>query len=99
MIKEEFVSEDKNVVKLIHDDGVESVWKFNSSCGGTKNNKAVLFVSSSFGCSVGCNFCWLTQNDVKYKKISQETFIRNYLKTHRRIFIRFENNSFSFCVI
>ena len=50
MIKEEFVSEDKNVVKLIHDDGVESVWKFNSSCDGTKNDKAVLFVSSSFGC-------------------------------------------------
>lgn len=97
MIKEEFVSEDKNVVKLIHDDGVESVWKFNSSCDGTNNEKAVLFVSSSFGCSVGCEFCWLTQNDVKYKKISQETFIRNIKDSLRWLYDwGFEFESYNF---
>lgn len=80
MITEEYISNDKQVIKLIHDDGTESTWKFNQTCDGKeRNNKAVLFVSVSYGCAVKCRFCWLTAKKIPYKKINDRDIRRNII--------------------
>ena len=83
-------SKDNKVTKYIHGDGSETVVKTESSCGNEidkdtgevkiveKNrNKFSVFISSSYGCPLGCKFCYLTNNGSKYTKLSNDQIISN----------------------
>lgn len=75
---ETYKSKDGAVTKFVHDDGSETVLKFDQSCEGTtKKNKAVFFISSSIGCEQGCKFCFLTQKKYPYIPLSSSEIVAN----------------------
>ena len=83
-------SKDSKVTKYVHEDGSETVIKTNNSCsneidkqtGKVKviekdRNKFSMFISSSYGCPLGCKFCYLTNRDIKFRKLSSSQIIEN----------------------
>jgi adenine C2-methylase RlmN of 23S rRNA A2503 and tRNA A37 len=79
-ILEKFASEDGNTIKYIHLDGSENTLKIGLSCSGDQTidrRKAVIFLSSSVGCSQGCKFCFLTEKGYTYKAIPTQDVINN----------------------
>ena len=90
MEKEVFVSDDDLVLKVIHEDGSETSVKCVSSCDTIRNpvtgelefnnverNKFSVFASSSRGCFMNCNFCYLTIKSCDYKKLQEEQILNN----------------------
>ena len=87
---EEFRSDDNLVGKYIHDDGSETAIKCVSSCDTVRdpatgqlhrNNvdrrKYSIFVSSSVGCYMSCNFCYLTLKGSRYGKLAKDRIVAN----------------------
>lgn len=90
MEKEVFVSDDDLVLKVIHEDGSETAVKTVSSCDTIRNpvtgelefnnierNKFSVFGSSSRGCFMNCNFCYLTVKNCEYTKLRREQIYNN----------------------
>jgi len=81
-MKKLLISDDKTVVKVVHDDDSETAIKTVSSCdttitengdfvlNETNRNKFSMFVSNSAGCFMKCNFCYLTLKEMKHKPLS-----------------------------
>ena len=76
--------------KFIHNDGSETAIKAVTSCdnimdpergiinvGNVDRNKYSVFISTSVGCYMKCNFCHLTLKNGKYKKLLSESIIDN----------------------
>jgi len=87
---EVFRSDDNTVGKYIHNDLSETSIKCVSSCdtivdpatGLFYNNsidrkKYTVFVSSSVGCFMNCNFCYLTIKNSAYGKIAEQQLLKN----------------------
>lgn len=87
---EDFRTDDNLVGKYIHADGSETAIKCVSSCDTVRdpatgklhrNNvdrrKYSIFVSSSVGCYMACNFCYLTLKGSKYAKLEKERILAN----------------------
>jgi adenine C2-methylase RlmN of 23S rRNA A2503 and tRNA A37 len=87
---ESFRNYDNSIGKYIHDDDSESCIKMVSSCDTIidpvtgkfhKNNidrqKYSIFVSSSVGCFMKCEFCYLTIKNSRYAKIVKNQLIDN----------------------
>ena len=83
-------TDDKKVVKFIHDDGSETCiktvysidYKPNPDTGKvdifiTDRNKYSVFVSASQGCPMNCSFCYLTIDDVPFKKLTYDQIVNN----------------------
>jgi adenine C2-methylase RlmN of 23S rRNA A2503 and tRNA A37 len=83
-------SSDNMITKYVHLDGSETIIKSNSSCSNALNletgsidilpierNKFSVFISSSYGCPLGCKFCYLTSKKTPYVKLSNEQIIEN----------------------
>jgi adenine C2-methylase RlmN of 23S rRNA A2503 and tRNA A37 len=72
-IVEVYKNKEEDVFKYMHLNGVENCLKISKNCTYSavvkENNKAVLFVSSSYGCQQGCKFCYLTSKKIGYKRI------------------------------
>ena len=90
MDREVFVSDDDLVVKIIHEDGSETSIKTVSSCDTIRNpvtgelefnnierNKYSVFASSSRGCFMNCNFCYLTIKNCEYQKLTEDQIFNN----------------------
>lgn len=79
-IKKKLISYDGQTIKYVHFDGSENTIKIGQSCSGDQKidrKKAVLFVSSSVGCTQGCRFCFLTEKGMAYKSLSAKDIIKN----------------------
>lgn len=85
------VSADKLVTKYIHNDKSETCiktvpsleYRFNGD-GGVEMNavdrgKFSLFLSDSAGCPMSCKFCYLTLDDMPFKKVQNDAVINNGL--------------------
>lgn len=86
-----YTSEDKNVIKIVHDNGAETAVKYLSSCEDQhKNinkdnfkpvlvdgNKYTVFVSSSVGCPYKCKFCFLNIKKFPYYKLTDNEIFEN----------------------
>lgn len=82
-------SKDNKVSKFIHDDGSETCIKTVDSARYEKDedgkvkvysenrNKYSVFVSTSAGCPMACKFCYLTIDDVRFKKLKWESVVDN----------------------
>lgn len=81
---------DGTVSKYIHEDGSETAIKLVKSIQSIFNpitnkietresdrNKYSIFISSSVGCFMKCQFCHLTIKDSKYIKITEEQVLNN----------------------
>ena len=90
MEQETFISNDDLVLKIIHSDGSETSVKTVSSCDTIRNpvtgelefnnierNKYSIFASSSRGCFMSCNFCYLTIKGCDYKKLEEAQILQN----------------------
>lgn len=90
MERETFISDDDLVLKTIHVDGSETSIKTVSSCDTIRNpvtgelefnnverNKYSVFASSSRGCFMNCNFCYLTIKNCNYMKLNEHGVLRN----------------------
>lgn len=90
MEREVFISDDDLVVKVVHEDGSETAIKTVSSCDTIRNpvtgelefnnierNKYSVFASSSRGCFMNCNFCYLTIKNCEYSKLSADQILEN----------------------
>lgn len=88
---EVYKTKDNKVSKYIHDDGSETAIKTVNSCGNIFNkitnkiepievdrNKYTVFISSSVGCPVGCEFCYLSSKDIPYYKLKPNQIIENF---------------------
>ena len=81
-ILEIYRSKDKHVTKYVHVDGTETAIKttpkqeFGGSYGKVYN-KFNIFISSSYGCPVGCKFCYLTTKKCKYIPIDSYNIYNN----------------------
>ena len=87
---ESFRSDDNTVGKYIHEDNSETAIKNVSSCdtildpatgkfhyNNVDRQKYSIFISSSVGCFMKCNFCYLTVKHSKYAKISKDRLLNN----------------------
>jgi len=87
---EDYTTQDKQVVKYVHNDGSETAIKTVSSCDNILNqatgeiepikvdrNKFSCFISSSVGCPIGCKFCYLTVKNFPYVELSKESIYQN----------------------
>ncbi len=91
-MKDLLVSDDKTVVKIVHDDHSETAIKTISSCDthmeedGTftlnesDRNKYSVFVSDSAGCYMKCQFCYLTLKNMKFRKIDGLSLFDNLVE-------------------
>ena len=90
MEQETFISDDDLVLKTIHKDGSETSIKTVSSCDTIRNpvtgkldfnnverNKYSVFASSSRGCFMNCNFCYLTIKECDYNKLEENQILQN----------------------
>lgn len=90
MERETFISDDDLVLKTIHEDGSETSVKTVSSCDTIRNpvtgelefnnverNKYSVFASSSRGCFMNCNFCYLTIKGCDYAKLEEAQILQN----------------------
>lgn len=81
-MKTRLISDDRTVMKIVHDDNSETAIKTVSSCdthltedgefelNETDRNKYSIFISDSAGCYMKCQFCYLTLKNMKYSKIA-----------------------------
>jgi len=81
-VKKRLISDEKTVMKIVHDDNSETAIKTVSSCdttmtedgkfelNETDRNKYSIFISDSTGCYMKCQFCYLTLKNMKYSKIN-----------------------------
>jgi adenine C2-methylase RlmN of 23S rRNA A2503 and tRNA A37 len=87
---EAFRSDNNTVGKYVHDDGSETAIKCVSSCdtildpitgrfyaNNVDRQKYSIFISSSVGCFMKCNFCYLTIKNSPYKKIATDRLRAN----------------------
>lgn len=87
---EDFRSDDNLVGKYIHADGSETAIKCVSSCDTVRDpatgrlhrntvdrRKYSIFVSSSVGCYMSCNFCYLTLKRSRYGKLKKDRIVAN----------------------
>jgi adenine C2-methylase RlmN of 23S rRNA A2503 and tRNA A37 len=85
---EVYRTKDNSVAKYVHDDGSETSIKTSvESCGGTYgtvNNKYNVFISTSVGCQVGCDFCYLTVKKCPYIKLSSDTIVSNVIEAIKK---------------
>ena len=85
-----FRSEGQPVTKYIHDDGSETSIKAVSSCDTVRDpntgvlhlnpverNKYSVFISSSTGCFMRCQFCHLTARNARYGKLNSLDLLAN----------------------
>ena len=84
-----FISEDKQVVKVVHEDGSETAVKTVKSVDGRigpdgevhytseDRGKYSLFLSGSAGCIMRCEFCHLTIKKAKYVPLEEDGILRN----------------------
>lgn len=78
-------TEDKTVTKFIHLDGSETAIKNVISCSQNEElediykdrKKYTVFISTSVGCFMKCNFCHLTMKKSIYKKLSENEVLNN----------------------
>lgn len=71
-----FECKEEKVTKYLHKDKSETAIKNNGICTNQYlNDKYVVFISSSVGCQVKCNFCSL--KDCNYKPLSKNQIIKN----------------------
>jgi adenine C2-methylase RlmN of 23S rRNA A2503 and tRNA A37 len=83
-------SDDRTVSKYIHEDGSETAIKIVKSIQSivnpitkeieirkTERNKYSIFISSSVGCYMKCQFCHLTLKQSKHIKINEEQVLNN----------------------
>ena len=90
-MKKLLVSDDKTVVKIVHDDASETAIKTVSSCdtvmtkdgefelNETDRNKYSIFISDSAGCYMKCQFCYLTLKAMKFAKINVLKLFNNLI--------------------
>ena len=85
-----YVSEDKQVTKHVHLDGSETCIKTVPSLDVTAvagsgevtyhtvdRDKYSVFISDSCGCPLNCSFCYLTIDEVPYRKLREHEVFRN----------------------
>jgi adenine C2-methylase RlmN of 23S rRNA A2503 and tRNA A37 len=63
-------TEGSRCIKLVGRQGLEAIAK-EQSCSGRRDGLS-LFLDTSVGCDLGCSYCWLTRNNVKYKEVLNE---------------------------
>lgn len=104
-MKKLLVSDDKTVVKIVHDDASETAIKTVSSCdtcmtedgefelNETDRNKYSIFISDSAGCYMKCQFCYLTLKAMKYAKINGLHLFNNLIEAlEERIYAQVDND-------
>ena len=92
-MKKLLVSDDKTVVKIVHDDASETAIKTVSSCdtvmtedgefelNETDRNKYSIFISNSAGCYMKCQFCYLTLKNMKHRKVNGLELFNNLIES------------------
>jgi adenine C2-methylase RlmN of 23S rRNA A2503 and tRNA A37 len=104
-MKKLLVSDDKTVVKIVHDDASETAIKTVSSCdtcmtedgefelNETDRNKYSIFISDSAGCYMKCQFCYLTLKEMKYAKIGGLELFNNLIEAlEERIYAQIDHS-------
>ena len=78
-----FKNEDSNIIKYIHYNGAETTIKTSPTCVSDEGEvlidkgKAVLFISSSAGCTQKCRFCFLTSKKMPFCHLDTNTIIKS----------------------
>lgn len=88
--REVFVTDDRSVIKIIHDDDSETAIKLSVSHSQSLNpltgkiedfkserDKYSVFISASVGCFMKCPFCHLTIKNAKFQKLSRDEILLN----------------------
>jgi len=81
-----YKTQDNKVTKYVHTDGSETAIKhsFDSPTEqfGTFSkiiNKFNVFISTSVGCPINCKFCYLTEKNVPYIKLTNDEIVTNVI--------------------
>ena len=93
---ERYITQDKLVIKYVHEDGSETSIKDVPSCDNVidpitgfllpkdvDRNKFSVFISSSIGCPVKCKHCYLTIKNYPCKKLSPGSIVSNVMEAIR----------------
>ncbi|MBV5347145.1 hypothetical protein JZU46_02865 [bacterium] len=85
---EVYRTQDGHVAKYVHDDGSETAIKTTpiieyGGVYGKVTNKYNIFISTSVGCPVGCQFCYLTTKKCPYHTLTADEIISNVLSAVR----------------